>query len=64
MKHQALFSTKDKSKKKSVVCCIFAWLFKGQDPETRNIIESLPYWGLEKWSSFEYFLPGAVSLQA
>ena len=28
MKHQALFSYQDKSKKsKSVVCCIFAWLF-------------------------------------
>ena len=30
-KHQALFSSKDKSKKnKSVVCCNFAWLFKGK----------------------------------
>ena len=29
MKHQALFSLKDKSRKnKSVVCCTFAWLFK------------------------------------
>ena len=30
MKHQALFSSKDKSQKnKSVVCCSFAWGFKG-----------------------------------
>ena len=30
MKHQALFSSKDKSKKnKSVICCNFAWPFKG-----------------------------------
>ena len=29
MKHQALFSSKDKSKNKSVVCCNFAWRFKG-----------------------------------
>ena len=30
MKHQALFSSKDKSKNnKSVVCCNFAWHFKG-----------------------------------
>ena len=29
MKHQALFSSKDKSKNnKSVVCCNFAWCFK------------------------------------
>ena len=29
MKHQALFSLKDKSKNnKSVVCCNFAWRFK------------------------------------
>ena len=32
MKYQALFSSKDKSKKKnnSVVCCNFPWLFSGQ----------------------------------
>ena len=31
MKHQALFSLKDKSKNnKSVVCCSFAWHFKGE----------------------------------
>ena len=30
MKHQALFTSKDKSKKyKSVVCCNFSWRFKG-----------------------------------
>ena len=30
MKHQALFYLKDKSKiNKSVVCCNFAWRFKG-----------------------------------
>ena len=32
MKHQVLFSLKDKSKKnenKSVICCSFAWRFKG-----------------------------------
>ena len=28
MKHQTSFSTKDKIKKKSVVCYIFAWLFR------------------------------------
>ena len=31
MKHQVLFSSKDKSENnKSVVCCNFAWRFKGQ----------------------------------
>ena len=31
MKHLALFSMKDKSKRnKSVVCCNFPWLFKGK----------------------------------
>ena len=32
MKHQALFSSKDRSKRnKSVVCCNFAGLFAGSD---------------------------------
>ena len=36
MKHQALFSSKDKHKRKwSVVCCNFAWLFKGFTPQPR-----------------------------
>ena len=32
MKYQALLSSKDKSTKrnKSVICCNFAWLFKGE----------------------------------
>ena len=37
MKHQALFSSKDKSKKnKSVVCCNFAWRFKELSKEATH----------------------------
>ena len=42
MKHQALFSSKDESKNKakrnkSVVCCNFAWLFKGLKENDYNL---------------------------
>ena len=63
MKHQALFSSKDKSKKyKSVVCCNFAWHFKVKSVRTwRSRMEpTFIYSDTEdKWIHCQYTFRGS-----